>query len=99
MSEHDMESAITNSSKISLYARLSDKFGENGLVSVIQGNIEENKLYIDLWVMSCRVFKRTLENTVIYEFLKEAKSRNIKYVFVNIYLHKRIKLCRRYTKS
>ena len=81
VSQHDMESAIDNPSKISLYARLSDKFGENGLVSVIQGNIEENKLFIDLWVMSCRVFKRTLENTIIYEFLKEAKSRNIEYVY------------------
>ena len=45
-----------------------DKFGENGLVSVIQGNIEENKLYIDLLVMSCRVFKRTLGNTLSMSF-------------------------------
>ena len=81
VSEHEMESAINNPSKIALYARLSDKFGENGLVSVIQGTIEGNKLVIDLWVMSCRVFKRTLEHTLIYEFLKEAKSRNIKAVF------------------
>ena len=31
--------------------------------------------------MSCRVFKRTLEYTIMYEFLKEAKSRNIKTVY------------------
>tara|TARA_Y100000768_G_scaffold167074_1_gene125093 strand:+ start:1391 stop:3172 length:1782 start_codon:yes stop_codon:yes gene_type:complete len=79
--EHEMESSINNPSKIALYARLSDKFGENGLVSVIHGTIEGTKLVIDLWVMSCRVFKRTLEYTIMYEFLKEAKSRNIKTVY------------------
>ena len=80
MSEHEIESLIKNPSSISLYARLNDKFGENGLVSLIQGNIKGDRIIIDLWVMSCRVFNRTLENTLLYEFLKEAQSRNVKIV-------------------
>ena len=77
MSEQEIESLIKNPSSISFYARLDDKFGENGLVSLIQGNIKGNRILIDLWVMSCRVFNRTLENTLLYEFLKEAQSRNV----------------------
>ena len=77
MSEQEIESLMKNPLSISLYARLNDKFGDNGLVSLIQGNIEADTIVINLWVMSCRVFNRTLENTLLYEFLKEAQSRNV----------------------
>ena len=39
-------------------------------LSVICGAIDKDQVVIDLWLMSCRVFKRTLENSVINEFLK-----------------------------
>ena len=77
MTEKDVEHTMNNDMSISLYAKLDDKFGENGLVSVIQGNINKNVVSIDLWLMSCRVFKRTLEYTIFYEFVKSAKSKNI----------------------
>jgi FkbH-like protein len=41
--------------------RLVDQFGDNGLISVMIGHIEEQALHIDLWLMSCRVFKRGVE--------------------------------------
>ena len=76
----EVDSLINNNSVISLYAKLNDKFGENGLVSVICGAIDEDQVVIDLWLMSCRVFKRTLENSVINEFLKIAKSKKLNSV-------------------
>lgn len=80
MTEKDIEYIINDNQNISLYAKLDDKFGENGLVSVIQGNISGKTVFIDLWLMSCRVFKRTLEYTVFYEFAEQAKSKNIKTI-------------------
>lgn len=80
MSLQEIEKSMQESNKISLYARLIDKFGDNGLVSLIQGTISTNKVEIDLWLMSCRVFKRTLEHSLLYSFLSEAKNRNIKTV-------------------
>jgi len=41
--------------------RLVDQFGDSGLISVMTGHIEEHVLHIDLWLMSCRVFKRGVE--------------------------------------
>ena len=80
----EIDSLINNNSVISLYAKLNDKFGENGLVSVICGAIDKDQVVIDLWLMSCRVFKRTLENSVINEFLKlqnlKIKYCNCKYI-------------------
>jgi FkbH-like protein len=46
---------------ITLYGRLRDKFGDNGLVSVIIGSVHGETLEIDLWLMSCRVLKREME--------------------------------------
>ncbi len=80
MTEQEVKLSMKNQNKISLYARLKDKFGDNGLVSLIQGNISDDEIEIDLWLMSCRVFKRTLENSLMYEFLKKAKERKIKIV-------------------
>ena len=80
MTEKDIEYIINGNQNISLYAKLDDKFGENGLVSVIQGNISGKTVFIDLWLMSCRVFKRTLEYAVFYEFAELAKSKNIKTI-------------------
>ena len=46
---------------VTLYGRLADCFGDNGLVSVIAGRVEDKILEVDLWLMSCRVFKREME--------------------------------------
>ena len=80
VSEQEIERSITDKNKISLYARLRDKFGDNGLVGLIQGVISGNEVEIELWLMSCRVFKRTLEHSLLYEFLRKAKNRNLKVV-------------------
>jgi HAD-superfamily phosphatase, subfamily IIIC/FkbH-like domain len=46
---------------ITLYGRLEDRFGDNGLVSVIVGRMDGKVLHIDLWLMSCRVIQREME--------------------------------------
>lgn len=54
---------------------LEDKFGDNGLISVIILKKDEDKsLFIDTWFMSCRVLKRGMENftlNTIVNFVKE----------------------------
>ena len=80
MSLQEIEKSAEAKNTISLYARLIDKFGDNGLVALIQGNILKDIVEIDLWLMSCRVFKRTLEHSLLYSFLEEVKNRDIKIV-------------------
>lgn len=46
---------------VTLQGRLEDKFGDNGIVSLIIGEIKDNCCDIILWVMSCRVLKRNME--------------------------------------
>ena len=65
---------------ITLYGRLEDKFGDNGVVSVIIGNIRGTELHIDLWIMSCRVLKRDMELAMLDELVKAAKKLDIKAI-------------------
>lgn len=69
-----------NSRYITLYGRLKDKFGDNGLVSVIIGEIKDEELHIDLWLMSCRVLKRGMENAMFDCLMLATQNRNIKKI-------------------
>jgi FkbH-like protein len=56
-----IEAIARDEAYIGLYGRLSDRFGDNGLISIVLGRREQNVLHIDLWLMSCRVLKRDVE--------------------------------------
>ena len=69
---------ISRASKyITLYGRLSDTFGDNGLVSVLIGSIHDQTLEIDLWAMSCRVLKREMEYAVFDTLVEKCIARGI----------------------
>ena len=57
----EMESVFEDDGYIRLYGKLIDKFGDNGVVSVVIGRKNGTALDIDLWLMSCRVLKRDME--------------------------------------
>lgn len=65
---------------ITLYGKLSDRFGDNGLVSVVIGHIIDNICHIDLWIMSCRVLKRDMEYAMMDSLAAICKKRNIEEV-------------------
>ena len=63
----EIEAVAASDSHITLYGRLEDKFGDNGVVSVVIGEIKGDTLHIDLWIMSCRVLKRDMEYAMMDE--------------------------------
>jgi FkbH-like protein len=60
--------------------RLEDRFGDNGLISVVLGKIERESLRIDTWVMSCRVLKRGVEQLVLDHLRRLASGRGLKSI-------------------
>lgn len=46
---------------VTLYANLKDRFGDNGIVTVLICQNKAEEAHIIEWLMSCRVFKRNLE--------------------------------------
>jgi len=75
-SVQEMTAFMQSDSHIAIYGRLKDKFGDNGIVSVILGEEKETEIFITLWLMSCRVFKRQLERAMFSELIRHAEERN-----------------------
>lgn len=65
--------------------RLRDKFGDNGLISVMVGTQSAGQMHIHLWLMSCRVLGRRVEETAIAVLQRHALDRAC-YVVVGEYL-------------
>jgi len=76
----EIEDIMTDESYIPLYGKLVDKFGDNGLVSVVIGHIVEDICHIDLWLMSCRVLKRDMEFAIMDELVRQCKKKGIKQI-------------------
>lgn len=69
----EMEEVAGDDRFITLYGRLTDIFGDNGLVSVIIGRRDGPILQVDLWLMSCRVLKRGMEDAMLDALVARAQ--------------------------
>ena len=52
--------------------RLRDRFGDNGIISVVLVALEGDAARIDLWLMSCRVLGRQAEEAILAEVAARA---------------------------
>lgn len=73
----EMEEILADPKYIRLYGRLCDKFGDNGIVSVVIGRKEGRTLHIELWLMSCRVLKRDMELAMLDKLVERAAEQGI----------------------
>ena len=76
-SENDIANMQASDSFLCLYGKLEDKFGDNGVVSVVVGEIENDELHIRLWLMSCRVLKRGMEDAMLKTLAADAKAKGL----------------------
>jgi FkbH-like protein len=77
-SEAEMRAVMEDSSKIARYGRLKDRYGDNGLVSVVIGEIQGDSLDLVLWLMSCRVLKRGMEHAMFDAVSAAAREQGLK---------------------
>ncbi|MBD5101276.1 MAG: HAD-IIIC family phosphatase [Subdoligranulum sp.] len=76
----EIEALCADPAYLTLYGRLADKFGDNGIVTAMIGHQQGETLEIDLWIMSCRVFKRNLEQTLFDQIVAACKARGVKTI-------------------
>jgi FkbH-like protein len=81
----EVESIARDQAFITLYGRLVDRFGDNGLVSVLIGRIFDDTAELDLWVMSCRVFKREMEFAMFDALVEKCQELSIRKI-VGVYI-------------
>ena len=79
--EADIEALAADKDTIDLSFTLEDKFGDNGLIAVIiMKRQDEETLFVDTWLMSCRVLKRGMENFTLNTMVTCAKQRGYKRI-------------------
>ena len=84
--EAEVAAAEADPDALTLHARLIDKFGDNGIISIVICRRMEPAVWtIDTWLMSCRVLGRGVEKMVLREILFRARARGIRSL-IGIYL-------------
>ena len=79
--ETEIKSFADNPDIIDLSFTLQDKFGDNGLVVVVVLKKKtEDTLFIDTWLMSCRVLKRGMEHFTLNVIVEKAIEHGYKYI-------------------
>lgn len=73
----EIESVASDERFVTLYGKLSDTFGDNGVVSVVIGEIIDSVCHIRLWLMSCRVLKKGVEFAMLDTFVSECISKGV----------------------
>lgn len=73
----DIEAVARNKEYITLYGKLEDKFGDNGVVALCIGHLSEGICHVELWLMSCRVLKRDMECAMLDSLVANCKKAGI----------------------
>ncbi len=81
----EIESAASDGKHITLYGKLADTFGDNGVVSVVIGEIKDDVCDIELWLMSCRVLKKNMEFAMLDTLVSECRAKGINTIIGHYY--------------
>jgi FkbH-like protein len=76
----EMQAISGDESFIGLYGKLKDRFGDNGLISIVLGRKDTDALHMDLWLMSCRVLKRDMEIAMLDAVAERARTSNLQKI-------------------
>ena len=79
-SEDDIRAMAENPAWLCRCGKLVDKFGDNGIVTVTAGEQEGETLHLRLWLMSCRVLKRGIEDAMMDIMVANAAARGVKTI-------------------
>ncbi len=76
--QEEVEAMAESDEYITLYGKLTDCFGDNGVVAITAGKIDGDVCDIILWLMSCRVLKRDMEYAMMDELVRRCRERGVK---------------------
>jgi FkbH-like protein len=71
--DEQVTALIEDEQALTLQIRLLDQFGDNGIVVIVAGKLEDQAVRLHTWLMSCRVLGRGLEEETLNLIAAEAK--------------------------
>ena len=79
-SEGEIQAIAADPKYRTLYFTLKDRFGDNGLIGVVILECREKTLFINEWLMSCRVLKRGMEEFIVNAVMNTARREGFRTV-------------------
>ena len=73
--EADYDAFMRDGNIVGLHLRLIDRFGDNGLIGVVIARHEGAAMFVESWLMSCRVLGRGVEAATLSILVDEARRR------------------------
>ncbi|MGW0604776.1 HAD-IIIC family phosphatase [Streptomyces sp. NPDC002640] len=77
----DVEALLDDSGALVLAVRSADRFGDNGVVGAVFAHRDGTALTIDNFLLSCRVFARGIEQTILSALLRHAAATGAETVY------------------
>jgi FkbH-like protein len=75
LSEAEVAARMNDPEWITFQARLTDRFGDNGIIAVLMGRMDGPDAVIETWLMSCRVLGRGVEEACLNAFAEAAMTK------------------------
>ncbi len=97
--ERDVERITSDRGYVSRYFSLKDAVGDYGLIGLVVLKKSEGCLFIENWLMSCRVLKRGMEEFVLNAIMQVALECGLSKVVASTSPRRRISLSETTTRS
>lgn len=81
--EAEVAELVDNPAAITLQIRLTDQFGDSGIIAIVIGRrleSEPDTLFIDTWLMSCRVLGRQVEEATLNLLADQARAAGLRHL-------------------
>jgi FkbH-like protein len=80
LTETEVEALEADPSVITIQAKLSDRFGDMGLISVVTAEIDGTEARVTDWLMSCRVLGRKVEEGIYDSLVNVLAKRGVENI-------------------
>ena len=79
-SEDEVIAVMEDPEAFGIYLRLLDRFGDNGIISIVIGKRVADAVLLDTWLMSCRVLGRQVEQATLNVVTEEARRLGVRRI-------------------
>jgi FkbH-like protein len=79
-SEEEVTNITNSDGYMTIDFTLEDKYGDYGLISLIILKKQGEAIFVDTWIMSCRVLKRGMEKFVLNQIVEHARKNGFKEI-------------------
>ena len=73
LTEAEVTERMRDPRRVTLQARLTDRFGDNGIIAILMARVEGAEAHIETWLMSCRVLGRKVEEACLNLLVERCK--------------------------